>query len=92
MSFLSQTFLFALPLALIPIALHLINRTQREVIDWGAMQFLTDASVEGSRYQRVEELLLLACRVGLVLALVFALARPLLKTTLLGSSPQRDVV
>ena len=92
MSFLSQTFLFALPLALVPIALHLINRKQREVVHWGAMQFLTDASAEGSRYQRIEELLLLACRVGLVLALIMALARPLIRTSIFGASAQRDVV
>jgi len=92
MSFLSQTFLFALPLALVPIVLHLINRQQREVVHWGAMQFLTDATAEGIRYQRVEELLLLACRVGLVLALVMALARPLLKSSVFGTSAQRDVV
>ena len=44
MSFLSFAFLFALPLALAPILLHLFDRQRNVVIEWGAMQFLVEAA------------------------------------------------
>ena len=58
MNFLSSIFLAALPLIAIPIALHFYKRRQKDIVPWGAMQFLTDAVIEGRRFERLEELLL----------------------------------
>src|SRR5690606_35597740 len=70
------SFLLALPIAAAPLVLHLLRKRQRQVVSWGAMQFLADAVGEGKRFERLEEILLLALRVLAILALVFALARP----------------
>jgi len=88
MTFLNAMFLTALPLVAVPIVLHLLRRRQRQVVSWGAMQFLTDAVSDGRRFDRVEEWLLLALRTTVLLALVLALARPLVR----GLSPQTAVV
>jgi hypothetical protein len=80
MSFLNGIFLFALPLAAAPVVVHLLRRRQRHVVLWGAMQFLTDAVAKGRRFDRLEEWLLLALRTAALLALVLALARPLVSS------------
>ena len=49
MSFLSAAFLFALPLVAVPIAIHLYRGRRRDVILWGAMQFLAAAAIKGRR-------------------------------------------
>lgn len=93
MSFLSPLFLLALPLIAVPVAIHLIRGRQRDTIDWGAMDFLLQAVAEGRRLQRLEEWLLLALRTLAVLAIVLALARPLVSSRLLGGGGAlREVV
>ena len=92
MSFVSAIFLFALPLVAAPIAIHLYRGRQRDTIEWGAMQFLAEAVTKGRRMERLEELLLMFLRVGTVLALILALAQPMLRSSLFGSSENREVV
>ncbi len=92
MSFLSAAFLFALPLVALPIAIHLYRGRQRDTISWGAMQFLAEAVTKGRRMERLEELLLMLLRVATVLALVLALAQPMLRSSLFGSSENREIV
>lgn len=92
MSFLSGIFLLALPLAAVPVVLHLYRRRQRAVIPWGAMQFLTDAINQGRRRERWEELLLMILRAAAVLALVFAFSRPQLSGEWFGEHPTREVI
>jgi Aerotolerance regulator N-terminal len=43
MSFLSPLLLFGLPLALLPIIIHLIHLHRRRTIEWAAMMFLLAA-------------------------------------------------
>lgn len=78
MSFLSIAFLSALPLALAPVLLHLFDRRRNVVIEWGAMQFLQEAVTRRTSARKLKQWLLLLLRTLAVLALVFALARPLL--------------
>lgn len=92
MSFLSGFFLIALPLAAVPVALHFFQRRQKDVVAWGAMQFLVDAAREGQRRERLEEILLMLLRCAAVLALVLALARPQVHSQWLGDAPQREVI
>lgn len=92
MSFLSGIFLAAIPLIAIPIALHFYKRRQRDVIPWGAMQFLTDAAIEGRRFERLEELLLMLLRVLAVAALVLAMAQPMVQGNLIGTSTEQDII
>jgi hypothetical protein len=92
MSFLSTAFLIALPLVVVPIAIHLYRGKQRDVIMWGAMQFLATAVTKGRRMERLEELLLMALRLAAVAALVLALARPMIRSSWLGDATDREVI
>jgi hypothetical protein len=92
MSFLSAAFLFALPLVAVPVAIHLYRGRQRDVILWGAMQFLAAAVTKGRRMERLEELILMALRFATVTALVLALARPMVRSNLLGHTTEREVI
>jgi len=92
LSFLSLSFLFALPLVAVPVIIHLYRGRQRDVIPWGAMQFLTQATTKGRSMQRLEELLLMLLRVAAILALILALARPMVRSTWIGGGADREVV
>src|SRR5215208_7103311 len=92
MSFLSAAFLLALPLIAVPIAIHLYRGRRRDVVLWGAMQFLAVAVTKGRRMERLEEMLLMALRLAAVAALVLALARPMIRSTWLGHSTEREMV
>src|SRR5919106_6254817 len=92
MSFLSTAFLLALPLVAVPVAIHLYRGRQRDVILWGAMQFLAAAVTKGRRMERLEELLLMALRFAAVAALVLALARPMVRSSWLGNTTDREVI
>ncbi len=92
MSFLGLSFLFALPLVAVPVIIHLYRGRQRDVVNWGAMQFLAAATTKGRSMQRLEELLLMLLRVAAVLALILALSRPMLRSSLFGSAVDREVV
>lgn len=92
MSFLNALFLFGLPIAAAPIVLHLLRRQRQHVVEWGAMQFLTDAVGEGRRFDKLEEWLLLALRTAALLALVLALARPLVRGLSPSSATSQEVI
>lgn len=92
MSFLSAAYLLALPLVAVPVIIHLYRGRQRDVILWGAMQFLAAAVTKGRRMERLEELLLMLLRLAAVAALVFALARPMIRSSWLGDETQRQVI
>ncbi len=59
----------------IPVAIHLLNRRNDPVVDWGAMQFLEFSPRERRRLNLAEILLMLARMLPLALA-ALALARP----------------
>lgn len=92
MNFLSPAFLLALPLAAVPVVIHLLSRRQQKKISWGAMRFLMQAATRRRRLWRLTDLLLLILRTAAFLFLIFALSRPLLPTNWLGGSVPRDVI
>ena len=65
-------------LAAIPLIIHLINRRRVRRIEWGAMQWLIAAMKRQQRRMRLEHLLMLLLRMGLIALLGMALARPIL--------------
>jgi hypothetical protein len=78
----------------LPVLIHLLNRRRHDVVDWGAMQFLRVGRATRRRLL-LEELLLLALRVGLVTLMVMALAAPFAEGPALadlGGGAGRDVV
>ncbi|MCG8602356.1 MAG: BatA domain-containing protein [Verrucomicrobiales bacterium] len=77
MSFLQPILLIGLPLALLPIIIHLINQHRHRTVKWAAMMFLLDAKKMTKGMARLRQILILAMRVLAVIALLFAASRPL---------------
>ncbi len=77
MSFLQPILLVGLPLALLPVIIHLINQHRHRTVRWAAMMFLLDAKKMTKGLARLRQILILAMRVLAVAALVFAASRPL---------------
>lgn len=92
MSFVGVAFLFALPLAAAPLLLHLFDRRRNERIEWGAMQFLLEASARKTSARRLKQWLLLLLRCLAIAALVLALARPLLPSGYLGTNDRSETI
>jgi hypothetical protein len=92
MSFLSPAFLLGLPLVAIPVLIHFFSRRQRNPIPWGAMEFLMTSATPRRRFLRLRDLLLLLLRIAIVLAIIGALAQPMLSSNWIGSSGPRDVI
>jgi hypothetical protein len=92
MSFLSPAFLLGLPLVAIPVLIHFFSRKQRTPIRWGAMEFLLASATPRRRFLRLRDLLLLLLRIAIVLALIGALAQPMISSSLIGSTGPRDVI
>ena len=77
MSFLQPFLLIALPIASLPIIIHLINQRRYQTTRWGAMMFLLAANKMSRGYARLRQWLILAMRVLAVAALIFVISRPL---------------
>lgn len=77
MSFLQPILLLGLPLALLPIIIHLINQHRHRTVKWAAMMFLLDAKKLTKGLARLRQILILAMRVLAILLLLFAASRPL---------------
>jgi hypothetical protein len=93
MTFLQPYLLWLLPFAALPVVIHLLNRMRFRTVHWAATRFLFSANRASTRYARLRQLLLLACRVLALLAMILAVARPLAggwAGWMLSSSP--DVV
>jgi hypothetical protein len=85
MNVLTPGFLWAgLAFTAVPIVIHLLFRRRRAPVEWAAMELLARALAAQRRRMWLEQVLLLAVRVGIVLLLGAALSRPLLSP---GSTP-----
>ncbi|MFK7821940.1 MAG: VWA domain-containing protein [Planctomycetaceae bacterium] len=93
-SFINMAMLLGLAGIALPFLVHLLSRRKFDVVEWGAMQFL-ELSQKTRRRLRLEELLLLLLRMGLIAIIAFALARPWISGGVfskLVSNQPRDVV
>jgi hypothetical protein len=77
MSFLQPLLLIALPLALLPVIIHLIHLHRRRAVRWAAMMFLRAAQRMNQGLSRLRQYLILALRVLAVAALILMAGRPL---------------
>ena len=78
----------------LPVLAHLLSKRKFDIVQWGAMQFL-ELGRRTRRRIRLEELLLLLLRMGVIALVVFAVSRPWAKANLLAGlsgGPSRDVV
>ena len=93
MTFLQPFVLWGLPLVLLPVLIHLLNRMRYRTQRWAAMSFLFSANRASTRYAKLRQFLLLACRMLALLALILAIARPLAGGWLgWALSPSPDVI
>jgi hypothetical protein len=76
MNFGAPWMLAALPLAALPVIIHLLQRRRYRRLEFAAMEFLRRAMKRLRRRVLLEDVLLLALRTLAVLAAILALARP----------------
>lgn len=77
MTFLAPALLLALPLALLPVIIHLIHLYRRRQVKWAAMMFLRLAQKMNKGLSRLRQVLILVARVAAVAAMLFVITRPL---------------
>ena len=77
MSFIQENILLGLPLILLPVIIHLINRMRHKPRKWAAMQFLFAATRSSTSHSKIKNWLILAMRILAVLMLLLFLSRPL---------------
>jgi hypothetical protein len=77
MTFLQPLVLLGLPLILVPVVIHLLNRMRHRPRPWAAMRFLVAATRSSVSNTRLRQFLILLCRVLAVGMLILFLARPL---------------
>ena len=75
MSTLSPLFLWLIPLALLPVIIHLLNRLRYQTVRWAAMMFLRSADRDESRRAKIRQWLILAARCLMLLMFLLALSR-----------------
>jgi hypothetical protein len=68
----------------LPVLAHLLSRRKYDTVNWGAMQFL-ELGRNARRRIRLEELLLLLLRMGMIALIAIALSRPWLSGGLANS-------
>lgn len=94
LNFLNSFMLLGLAGISLPIIAHLLSKRKYDIVNWGAMQFL-ELGKNARRRVRLEQLLLLLMRIGLILLIVLALSRPWVQGGFLAnyvSAQSRDVV
>jgi hypothetical protein len=77
MTFLQPFLLWGLPLVLLPVIIHFLNRLRHRSQPWAAMRFLVAATRSSVSNTKLRQLLILLCRMAAVAALCLFLARPL---------------
>ncbi|HEU4929544.1 MAG TPA: BatA domain-containing protein, partial [Candidatus Krumholzibacteria bacterium] len=87
-------FLVGLVAAAVPIVIHLLNRRRVKRVKFSSLEFLDEVNKQRMRRINLRRILILVLRTLAVLALVFAFARPTLRSGLLfaGSAPKNVVV
>ncbi|MEX2606640.1 MAG: BatA domain-containing protein [Kiritimatiellia bacterium] len=75
MNALSSVFLWLIPLALLPVIIHLLNRLRYQTVRWAAMMFLRSADRDASRRAKIRQWLILASRCLMLLMVLLALSR-----------------
>jgi len=95
MSFLNLGLLpYFLPLAAIPIVLHLLTLHRLRTVELSTFRFLFDSYVQQRRRMKFLEALIASLRVLFLLFLVFMFARPVVRhwSALFGSGSGREIV
>ena len=84
LTFLNSAILFGLAAVAIPIIIHLFTRKKTKTIFFSSLKFLKELQKQKIRRLKIRQILLLILRTLLILILIFAFARPTLRSS--GSS------
>ena len=76
MSFINPFFLYLLPLAAIPVVIHLIGRQRYNRQEFSTLRFLKQLEIDLIRKLKIRQVLLLILRILLILLLILVFARP----------------
>ncbi|MEY2598711.1 MAG: hypothetical protein RLZZ142_970, partial [Verrucomicrobiota bacterium] len=77
MTFLEPSYLVALPVAALPVIIHLVHLWRRKPLPWAAMMFLRIAQQQNRGLSRLKQILILGLRVLALACILFAITRPL---------------
>ena len=77
MTFLQSSLLYALPLILLPIVIHLVNQNRYRTVQWAATMFLLQARRMAKGMARLKYFLILLARMLAIAGLIFAVSRPM---------------
>lgn len=86
MTFLNPAILFGLLAASIPIFLHFLNLRKLKKIEFSTLSFLKELQKTKIRRIKLKQWLLLLIRILIIVFLVFAFARPTIRSSAFGSS------
>jgi len=92
MTFLHLALVAGTSLGAVPILIHLLTRRRHKVVRWGAMKYLLEAIEEQNKRIQIEDLILLALRVLVVVLIALALARPMVRGDDVAAGPRLAVV
>jgi hypothetical protein len=81
MNFLNPLVLIGLVAAGIPVLLHLLNLRKLKIIEFSTLKFLKELQKTKIRKFKIKQILLLILRTLLIIFLVFAFARPTIKSS-----------
>jgi len=79
MSFITNIFLWLLPLISIPLIIHLLNRRKIIKIDFSSIQFLKELKSESIKRINILQWLLLIIRTLIILLIILMMSRPILR-------------
>ena len=92
MPFFAPLMLFGLVAALAPVIIHLFRRRTARRMMWGAWQFLAESMRRKRRRILVEEIVLMAVRIAILVLAALAFARPFLPEMGFFGGGEKDVV
>jgi len=92
MKFLSPSFLYLLPLAIIPLIIHFLSRFRLKKVDFSSIFFLIDLKKEKFNFYRLRDIFLLILRTFFIIFLILSIGRPIFlseKISILKFLPQK---
>lgn len=85
MGFLNPIFLLGILAAGVPLVIHLWSRRQAKTVDFSSLMFLLVAHRQSVRRIQLKHLLILLLRMAIIILIAVALARPLLRSSILAA-------
>ncbi len=94
MTFLNRALVFGAAALLIPLVIHILNRSRFRTVEWGAMHLLDSVIKVNHKRFRIDQLILLLIRCAIPVLLALCLARPVLTGSRLleGDAPVSLVI